>query len=63
MSGWAEGPGGELLAQAIADAFGRASAADNHGMIPGSHERPGGPECRCGADWDRWNDKCGGEQQ
>ena len=29
-----------------------------HGMIPGSHERGGGAECRCGAQWDRWNDEC-----
>lgn len=59
MSGWAEGPGGGLLARAIADAFGRAADADAlHGMVPGSHERLGGPECRCGATWDRWNDRC-----
>jgi hypothetical protein len=29
-----------------------------HRMLPGSHERGHGPECRCGADWDRWNDRC-----
>lgn len=29
-----------------------------HFMLPGSHERAGGPECRCGASWDRWNDTC-----
>lgn len=29
-----------------------------HRMLPGSHERPGGPECRCGAEWDWWNDRC-----
>jgi hypothetical protein len=29
-----------------------------HGMIPGSHERGGGAECRCGGQWDRWNDQC-----
>jgi len=27
-------------------------------MMPGSHERGYGPECRCGANWDRWNDRC-----
>lgn len=29
-----------------------------HFMLPGSHERAGGPECRCGSGWDRWNDMC-----
>lgn len=29
-----------------------------HGMIPGSHERAGGPECRCGVAWNRWADRC-----
>lgn len=29
-----------------------------HGMLPGSHERPGGAECRCGASWDRRFDTC-----
>ena len=29
-----------------------------HFMLPGSHERPGGPECRCGSVWDRLNDRC-----
>jgi hypothetical protein len=29
-----------------------------HAMIPGSHERGHGAECRCGASWDRWNDEC-----
>ena len=33
-------------------------AAFTHGMLGGSHERPGGPECRCGADWDWFNDLC-----
>lgn len=28
-----------------------------HGMLPGSHEH-GGAQCRCGAPWDRWNDRC-----
>lgn len=32
--------------------------SERHGMIPGSHERPHGPECFCGADWDWWNDVC-----
>jgi hypothetical protein len=27
-------------------------------MLPGSHERPGGAECRCGAPWDRRFDTC-----
>jgi len=31
---------------------------EQHGMVPGSHERGNGPECRCGAGWDRWNDRC-----
>lgn len=29
-----------------------------HRMLGGSHERPNGPECRCGAAWDWWNDQC-----
>lgn len=29
-----------------------------HFMLPGSHERRRGAECRCGHDWDRWNDRC-----
>lgn len=29
-----------------------------HRMLPGSHERGGGAECRCGAQWDRFNDEC-----
>lgn len=29
-----------------------------HGMIPGSHERGNGPECRCGAGWDRYYETC-----
>lgn len=29
-----------------------------HGMLPGSHERPGGAQCRCGASWDRRFDTC-----
>lgn len=29
-----------------------------HRMLPGSHERGGGAECRCGSQWDRWNDEC-----
>lgn len=30
-----------------------------HGMVPGSHERMNGPECRCGGwAWDAWNDRC-----
>lgn len=29
-----------------------------HGMIPGTHERPGGTECRCGQPWSRWDDMC-----
>lgn len=35
-----------------------AEQSDEHRMIGGSHERPGGPECRCGAGWDWWNDRC-----
>lgn len=34
-----------------------ASETD-HRNIPGSHERPFGPECRCGARWDGWVDRC-----
>ncbi|AKU45073.1 hypothetical protein QUICO_100 [Mycobacterium phage Quico] len=30
----------------------------DHFMIPGSHERLSGPECHCGAGWDRWNSIC-----
>lgn len=29
-----------------------------HGMVPGSHERGRGAECRCGAEWGRWTDSC-----
>jgi hypothetical protein len=29
-----------------------------HGMLPGSHERHGGPECRCGAAWLYFEDRC-----
>lgn len=29
-----------------------------HGMLAGSHERPSGPKCRCGAEWDWFNDHC-----
>ena len=29
-----------------------------HQMLPGSHEWPGTPTCRCGATYDRWNDRC-----
>jgi hypothetical protein len=38
---------------ALVDAEGR-----KHGMIPGSHERAGGPECRCGAAWLYFEDRC-----
>lgn len=31
---------------------------DEHYMLPGSHERATGAECRCGWAWDRWNDRC-----
>ncbi len=44
---------------------GRAAAADEtssgeaqHGIVPGSHERPEGPECRCGAAWSLFSDHC-----
>lgn len=29
-----------------------------HWMLPGSHERMDGPECRCGAAWSWWDDCC-----
>ncbi len=29
-----------------------------HGMIPGSHERMSGPECRCGAGWIVFGSRC-----
>lgn len=29
-----------------------------HFMLPGSHERPDGPQCSCGASWDYFADKC-----
>ena len=32
--------------------------SDAHGMLPGSHERPSDPECRCGARWSYWLDEC-----
>jgi hypothetical protein len=32
--------------------------AIEHGMLPGTHERPGGAECRCGMPWDFWNERC-----
>lgn len=34
-----------------------------HAMLPGSHERRSGPECRCGSGWDKWNEKCRSQQQ
>lgn len=34
-----------------------------HHMLGGSHERPNGPECVCGKEWDWWNDKCMGEME
>jgi hypothetical protein len=40
--------GGGQVAQRVLD----------HGMIPGSHERGGGAECRCGAEWSRWAGHC-----
>lgn len=40
--------------------FDRATAI-THRMIGGSHERPTGPECRCGAEWDYWGDTCTAE--
>lgn len=33
-------------------------AVQRHRMLPGSHERPGGAECSCGAAWDRWGETC-----
>lgn len=27
-------------------------------MVGGSHERPTGPECCCGAEWDWWDGTC-----
>jgi hypothetical protein len=35
-----------------------ASPATAHRMLPGSHERSGGPECICGAEWSPWNSTC-----
>ena len=32
-----------------------------HRMLGGSHESRFGPECRCGAEWDWWNDRCTSE--
>lgn len=29
-----------------------------HGMVPGSHERPGGSDCICGAPWSYWDNMC-----
>jgi hypothetical protein len=29
-----------------------------HWMLPGSHERPSAPECRCGAGWDWFEERC-----
>jgi hypothetical protein len=37
---------------------GEQDAQRSHGMLPGSHERPSGPECRCGASWSVWRDCC-----
>jgi hypothetical protein len=31
---------------------------EEHGMLPGTHERPGGAECRCGQEWSYWEDMC-----
>lgn len=33
-----------------------------HYMLPGSHERGDGAECRCGWGWDRFNDRCLSQQ-
>lgn len=29
-----------------------------HYMLSGSHERPSGPECRCGQPYSVWQDMC-----
>lgn len=29
-----------------------------HFMLPGTHEWPRTPECKCGSDWDYWGDQC-----
>lgn len=34
------------------------SEVKTHRMLPGSHERPSGPECLCGAFWDYYDDAC-----
>lgn len=34
------------------------NSSDEHRMVPGSHERPGGAECVCGGAWDRWMEQC-----
>lgn len=34
------------------------SQAAIHRMIPGTHEWPRTPECRCGKPWDYWDDQC-----
>ena len=30
----------------------------DHHMLPGSHERPTGPQCACGAQWSLWDGIC-----
>lgn len=29
-----------------------------HRMLPGTHEWPRTPQCRCGSDYDYWGDRC-----
>lgn len=44
---------GAVAAEVAGDA-----GAVRHGMLPGSHERRDGPECRCGAVWLVAEDRC-----
>jgi hypothetical protein len=46
------------MGKAVEPVFPASSPQIVHGMLPGSHERGGGAECRCGSQWDRWNDVC-----
>ncbi|MFT4281196.1 hypothetical protein [Microbacterium sp.] len=48
----------DWIEAALAAAPDHQAEAETHGMLPGSHERGGGAECRCGMPWDYWNSRC-----
>lgn len=55
---WSPGEAEDFASHLMAAASTARAYQAAHGMLPGSHERPCGPECRCGKPWDRWNDRC-----